>query len=231
MKLRVVLGDQLSRNIAALAGLDVSQDVVLMAEVMGECSYVPHHPQKIALVLSAMRHFAAALQARGVHLRYVKLDDPLNTQTLDGELVRAVKALRPEAVVVTAPGEWRVLQAMQGWGALTGGAVEIREDDRFLASQQYFADWAEGKSSLRMEFFYRKMRQATGILMDGASPVGGNWNYDSENRKKLPKDVKPPKPKRFPPDTITREVIAMVADKFAHHYGDVAAFDYPVTSR
>ncbi|HQT39499.1 MAG TPA: cryptochrome/photolyase family protein [Acidocella sp.] len=231
MKLRVVLGDQLSRNISALAGLEVSRDVVLMAEVMGECSYVPHHPQKIALVLSAMRHFAAALQARGVRLRYVRLDDPLNTQTLDGEIMRAVHDLQPEAVVATAPGEWRVLQAMQSWEALTGTAVDIRDDDRFLASRQFFMAWAAGKTSLRMEYFYRKMRQATGILMDGAEPVGGDWNYDSENRKKLPKDMKPPKPKRFPPDAITQEVLAMVGEKFAHHYGALAAFDYPVTSR
>ncbi len=231
MILRVILGDQLSTNIAALARLDVLRDVVLMAEVMGECTYVPHHPQKIALVISAMRHFAAALQAQGVRLRYIKLDDPLNTQTLDGELLRAVQELRPEAVVTTSPGEWRVLQAMQGWEALTGLAVEIRDDQRFLASQVFFQDWAAGKSSLRMEYFYRKMRQATGILMDGAEPVGGNWNYDSENRKKLPKDVKPPRPKRFPPDAMTQEVLAMVGEKFAHHYGSLAAFDYPVTSQ
>ena len=89
--LRVILGDQLSRDIAALAGL-AAGDVVLMAEVMGECTYVPHHPQKIVLVLSAMRHFAAALAARGAKLRYVRLDDPENTQTLSGEVARAAAA-------------------------------------------------------------------------------------------------------------------------------------------
>ena len=52
--LRVILGDQLSRGIAALEGL-APGDTVLLAEVMGECTYVPHHPQKIVLILSAMR--------------------------------------------------------------------------------------------------------------------------------------------------------------------------------
>lgn len=229
--LRVILGDQLSRNIAALDGLDVAGDVVLMAEVMGECSYVPHHPQKIAMVLAAMRHFAAALQARGVVVRYVRLDDVENTQSLNGEMQRAVRDLRPAAVVVTAAAEWRVLQDMQGWEAACGVAVEIREDDRFLASRMFFKDWASGRSSLRMEFFYREMRRAKNILMDGDAPVGGKWNYDSENRKKLPAGLKPPKPKRFAPDAMTREVLALVADKFSGHYGSLAAFDYPVTAK
>ncbi|OYV56746.1 MAG: cryptochrome/photolyase family protein, partial [Acidocella sp. 21-58-7] len=104
----MILGDQLSESLSALAGLNAAQDVVLMAEVMGECSYVPHHKQKIALVLAAMRHFAAALSARGVQVRYIRLDDPQNTQTLAGEVARAVQELRPAGVVATQAAEWRV---------------------------------------------------------------------------------------------------------------------------
>ena len=74
--LRVVLGDQLTADVAALRGLDPGRDTVLLAEVMAECTYVRHHKQKIALVLSAMRHFAAALEAGGARVRYVRLDDP-----------------------------------------------------------------------------------------------------------------------------------------------------------
>jgi deoxyribodipyrimidine photolyase-related protein len=228
--LRVVLGDQLARNVAALAGL-AAGDTVLMAEVMGECAYVPHHPQKIVLVLSAMRHFAKALAARKVEVRYVRLDDPANTQSLTGEVVRAVAAVKPARVVATAAAEWRVLQEMQGWEAASGVPVEILEDDRFLASTAFFANWARGKTQLRMEFFYREMRRAHGVLMEGDVPDGGKWNYDSENRKRLPKGVTPPPPKRFAPDEITSEVMALVAETFASHYGSIENFDYPVTTR
>jgi deoxyribodipyrimidine photolyase-related protein len=228
--LRVVLGDQLSRGLASLAGLE-ARDTVLMAEVMGECTYVPHHPQKIVLVLSAMRHFAKALAARGVDVRYVRLDDPQNTQSLTGEVARAVKDVAPSRVVATAAGEWRVAQEMQDWEGACGVPVEILEDDRFLASRKFFADWARGKTQLRMEFFYREMRRAHGVLMEGDTPEGGKWNYDSENRKRLPKGITPPRPKRFAPDEITREVMALVAERFAAHYGSVEAFDYPVTAR
>jgi deoxyribodipyrimidine photolyase-related protein len=228
--LRVILGDQLSRNIAALRGL-AKGDTVLMAEVMGECSYVPHHPQKITLVLSAMRHFAAALTARGVDLRYIRLDDEANTQSLTGEVLRAAAACKAERIAITEPGEYRVLQDIKTWEAAAGVPVDILEDDRFLASRAFFETWARGKTQLRMEFFYRDMRRAHAILMEGDHPEGGKWNFDFENRKRLPKDVTPPQPKRFPPDATTRDVMALVAAKFPHHYGSLDHFDYPVTAR
>ena len=222
----MVLGDQLSRDVAALKDLDAARDVVLMAEVMGECTYAPHHPKKIVLVLAAMRHFAAALRARGVAVRYVRLDDPDNTQTLGGEVRRAAAALRPDAVVATAPGEWRVLQEMRTWPD-----VQIREDGRFCAPPGFFGAWAGARSAGRMEFFYREMRRHHDLLMEGDTPQGGRWNFDAENRKKLPADVAVPPIRGFPPDAVTRDVIALVAERFAAHYGSLEGFDYPVTAR
>jgi deoxyribodipyrimidine photolyase-related protein len=229
--LRVVLGDQCSRGLASLRDLDPARDVVLMAEVMAECTYVRHHKQKIVLVLSAMRHFARALSARGVRVDYIRLDDPANTGTLSGEVARAVARHRPEGIVCTHPGEWRVLQEMRGWEAAAGIPVEIRDDDRFLCDLGWFRRWTQGRKQLRMEFFYREMRRATGLLMEGGEPAGGAWNYDAENRKRLDPGTVPPAPRRFPPDAITREVMALVAQRFPEHFGSLDAFAWPVTAR
>ncbi|CAH0244617.1 cryptochrome/photolyase family protein [Roseomonas sp. CECT 9278] len=229
--LRVVLGDQCSRGLSALDGLDPATDTVLMMEVQGECTYVPHHPQKIVLVLSAMRHFTRALAARGVRVDHVRLDDPANTHSLAGEVTRAVARHRPARIVATHPGEWRVLADMRGWEAATGVPVEIREDDRFLCSLPRFRAWADGRKQYRMEFFYREVRRATGLLMEGDEPAGGQWNFDAENRAALPKGVTPPPPRRFAPDALTREVMALVATRFGSHFGDVDGFAWPVTAR
>jgi deoxyribodipyrimidine photolyase-related protein len=229
--LRVVLGDQCSRTLSALEGLDPARDTVLMMEVMAECTYVPHHPQKIVLILSAMRHFARALEARGVRVRYVALDDPENTGSFRGEVLRAAAALKPERIVCTHPGEWRVLKDMEGWEEAAGIPVEIREDDRFLCSLPRFRRWASGRREYRMEFFYREMRRETGLLMEGDKPAGGAWNYDAENRKRLPKGLKPPAPPRFEPDDITRQVMALVAERFGAHFGSLDGFAWPVTAR
>ncbi|ACA19770.1 deoxyribodipyrimidine photolyase-related protein [Methylobacterium sp. 4-46] len=227
--LRFVLGDQLHPRLAGLTDLDPARDVVLMAEVAEEATYVRHHKQKIALVLSAMRHFAAELRARGVAVDYVALEDAGNTGSFGGELARAVARHRPDRVVVTEPGEWRVLAMMRDWSETLGVPVEIRADIRFLCPREAFARWAEGRASLRMETFYRAMRRRTGFLMRDGAPVGGRWNFDQENRRKLPADHRLPARLRFPPDAVTREVIALVARRFPGHFGDLDGFGWPVT--
>ena len=227
--LRPVLGDQLSRSLASLVDLDADNDVVLMVEVAEETTYVPHHPKKIALILSAMRHFADALRAEGVTVDYVYLDDADNAGSFRGEIERAVKRHKPARIVVTEPGEYRVEADMMGWEKAAGVPVEILADDRFLCSRDEFADWAEGRKQLRMEFFYREMRRKTGILMDGAKPVGDQWNFDGENRKSLPKSVDVPKIPPIKPDRITKDVLALVEERFSGHFGDLDGFAYAVT--
>jgi len=232
--LRLVLGDQLTRGVAALADLDPEEDVVLMAEVAEEATYVPHHPKKIAFCLSAMRHFARELRDEGVSVDYIALDADGNTGSLGGELERAVARHAPGRVVVTEPGEWRLAAAMARWEERCGCPVEIRDDDRFLCSRDDFAAWAEGRKSLRMEHFYREMRRRYDVLMtsDG-KPEGGRWNYDSDNRKALPDDERPPQPPTFEPDRITREVLDLVEARFAEgeqaHFGDLRPFRFAVT--
>ena len=230
--LRLVLGDQLSETVSSLQGLDPAADAVLMVEVAAETDYVRHHPQKIVLILSAMRHFAETLRGRGVRVEYVTLDAAGNTGSFSGEVARAVGRLNPERLIVTEPGEWRVLEMMRDWQEALDVPVEIRSDDRFLCSIDEFARWAEGRKQLRMEYFYREMRRKTGLLMDaGGNPEGGAWNFDSENRKSLPKGKEPPQRPRFATDPVTEEVIALVSSRFAGHFGRVGGFGYAVTRR
>jgi deoxyribodipyrimidine photolyase-related protein len=227
--LRLILGDQLTDGIAALRDADPACDVVLMAEAADETTYVPHHKQKLVLILSAMRHFAERLTERGLAVDYVRLEDAGNTGSFTGEIQRAILRHRPDRVVVTRPGEWRVLVAMRTWQGAFGLPVELREDDRFYCTEACFARWAGGRKSLRMEFFYREMRRETGLLMEGDQPVGGAWNFDAQNRQPLPKGQAEPDRLRFPPDAVTTEVIEMVQRRFASHFGSLDTFGWAVT--
>lgn len=227
--LRFVLGDHLTREVAALRDVDPARDVVLMVEVAEETTYVPHHRQKIAFILSAMRHFAAELEGEGIRVDYVRLDDPANTGSFAGELMRAVARHRPSRIVVTGPGEWRVRAMMADWEDLAGVPVEIREDDRFVCSHARFARWAAGRKAYRMEFFYREMRRETGLLMADGEPEGGRWNLDAENRQPLPRGARLPARMRFPPDAATREVLALVHERFPEGFGDLDGFGWAVT--
>lgn len=226
-RLILVLGDQLTSGLGALQDIDPLHDHLLLAEVMEEASHVPHHPKKIALVFSAMRHFAEALRGQGLQVHYVKLDDSDNSGSLPSELQRWTQRLNPAEVHLTECGDWRLEQALRHCGV----PIHWHPDTRFLCSREAFAAWAQGRKQLRMEFFYREMRRASGLLLNpDGSPEGGAWNFDADNRKALPKSVRPPAPLRIEPDAITAEVLALVSQRFADHYGSLDGFDYPVTA-
>lgn len=229
--LRLVLGDQLSPSISALTDY-TDGDLVLMAEVDAEARYVRHHKKKIAFLFSAMRHFAAEASGRGHSVRYVKLDDPGNAGSLYGEVERLVSGAGHgfDRVVVTSPGEWRLLDEMRHWQARLGLPVHIRPDDRFICSLARFNDWAEGRKRLTMEYFYREMRRETGLLMEGDQPAGGQWNFDRDNRNRLPESLDLPVRLRHSPDVVAKDVFPLVEERFADHFGDIDPFHYGVTS-
>lgn len=227
--LRLILGDQLSQDISSLKDYQ-DGDVVVMCEVWEEATYVKHHKKKIAFLFSAMRHFAEELRLDGFDVQYTKLDDADNAGSFRGEVQRAVKRHRPDRIMVTFPGEYRVLEDMKRWEADFGIPVAIIDDDRFLCHPDEFKAWAQGRKSLRMEFFYREMRRKFNILMDGDQPEGGAWNYDSQNRKTLSGGgLFMPQPVVHEPDAVTKEVIELVAQRFADHFGDLLPFYFAVT--
>ncbi len=225
-----ILGDQLSLDLSALAGADPADSVLLMMEVADETGYVRHHRKKIVYILSAMRHHAAALTAAGWTVDYVTLDDPDAADSFTGEIARAIARHAPDRIVVTEAGEWRVAAMLDSWETLFGLPVDIRADTRFVASHADFADWADDRVNLTMEYFYRVMRRRTDLLMEGDKPVGGCWNFDKENRKPAARDLLMPRPHIFPPDAITQEVIDLVQARFADHPGALDGFDYAVTA-
>lgn len=228
--LRLILADQLSLSIPSLQGLDKAMDTVMFCEVMEEATYVPHHPKKVAFLFSAMRHFAAELEVQNIQVRYIKLNDPNNTGSFTNEIRRALHDLKPSRLIVTEPGEYRVLEAIKSWPKLFGIPVDILGDIRFLASHADFALWTKNKKQLRMEFFYREMRKKYGILMESdGHPTGGNWNYDQENRKPPKKGMTSPPRLRHQKSAITRDVLALVKERFSHHFGTLEPFHYAVT--
>jgi deoxyribodipyrimidine photolyase-related protein len=219
-----ILGDQLSHNLASLRAVPKAEAVVLMMEVADEATYVPHHPQKIALFFSAMRHFAGELRQAGWTVDYVTLDDPANSGSFTGEVARAAARHGAARTVTVKAGEWRVLTAQQSWPGVT-----LLDDDRFLCSIASFAAWAGPRKRLTMEDFYRIMRRQTGLLMDADQPIGGQWNFDQENRKAVPKGHRFTPPLRFAPDAITADVLALVRARFHNHFGSLDSFAWPVT--
>jgi deoxyribodipyrimidine photolyase-related protein len=231
----VVLGDQLDLDAAAFDGFDATVDAVWMAEVTEEATHVWSSKPRTVMFLAAMRHFALALQGAGRPLHYTRLDAPGNRGSLAAQLQADILRLRPARLVMTAPGDWRVLQAIKAVAGSSGVPLDTREDRHFYVTVREFTAHAKARKSLRMEYFYREQRKRHGVLMQGdgqdSEPVGGQWNFDADNRDAFgaagPGAV--PARRAFAPDAVTREVIRLIKSRFAQHPGRLESFAWPVT--
>ncbi len=224
-RLVLVLGDQLDLGASALEGLDPARDAVVMTEAREEATHVRAHKKRLVLFFAAMRHFAEALRARGLTVHYHALDGAAPAETIAEGAGRHAA----EEVHVTQPGDWRVAEALT---ARFPGIV-VHEDRHFLSSPADFQSFREGRKRFILEDFYRRMRTRTGWLMEGDAPVGGQWNFDKDNRKSFGKagpGLTPGRPESRP-DEITQAVMAMVERGFPEAPGSTQGFAEPVTRR
>jgi deoxyribodipyrimidine photolyase-related protein len=229
-KLILVLGDQLSFNNPALQQVDPAADTILLAEVTEETRYVRHNRHKIALIFSAMRHFRDELAGEGFTVIHYALAQGVDS--LHGAVVRALGESGAGSVHVCAPGEYRLHEEMMQWESTLGVPVTLHPDSRFLASIDFFRQWARGRKQLRMEYFYRTMRKRYGLLLEeDGTPAGGRWNFDAENRGGWRGQVTVPARPRPQKDQVTLSVIREVQAAFPDHPGDLERFSYAVNAQ
>ena len=232
----LILGDQLNLDSPALDDFDATQDHILMVECANEASHVWSHKARIVLFLSAMRHFYDGLASQypcgllNTCSSYLKLGTH-EFATLKGAWVNYIDALKPQKVIICEPGEYRLEQDLIALCLDKKVQLVIRDDTHFMMSRADFKHWAAGGKQLRMEFFYRKMRQKYNVLMEGKEPTGGAWNYDAENRKTFgkagPQQV--PAAPQVNIDVRTQAVIDEVEKYFPNHPGSLQHFIWPVT--
>lgn len=184
-ELRLILGDQL--NAAHSWFQEKRSDVVyLIAELPQEVGYVRHHIQKVLAFFAGMEQFANALEKSGHPVIYLTLDDTTKYQNLPDLLNQLTAQFSIQQVSYQRPDEYRLLQQLQQWSETVSVPVSCVDTEHFLLPFDEIQDYFGEKIPV-MEMFYRRMRQRFNILLDEQKkPVGGQWNYDAENRQKLP---------------------------------------------
>ncbi|HHT00521.1 MAG TPA: cryptochrome/photolyase family protein [Thiomicrospira sp.] len=231
----IVLGDQLNLNSALFDEFDANQDLIWMAEVIDESTHVKSHPQRIALFLSAMRHFAETLQNKGWQVHYEKLstkgvEKPTN---LSEALSCFLSSHLASDIKVVLPGEYRVLKQLKTTANKFKHKLNVLADRHFISQPGEFSEWMSQRKKPVMEYWVRHLRKRTGILMENGKPCGEKWNFDAKNRGSFGKKgpgfiVKSPV---FSKDKITQDVLEIVSDLFANHSGSLASFNWPVTHK
>lgn len=194
--LRLILGDQLNSQHSWFGQTDTNVHYVMM-EVRQETDYVLHHAQKVLGIFAAMRALAKDLRDTGHQVHYLTIDDPDNTHDIPKNLELIAKRIGAKNIQYQAPDEWRLDQQLNSWAAKSSFDVEMVDTEHFLTERDTATKIFKGRKRWLMEQFYRTLRHDHDVLVDGNHPVGGQWNFDAENRKAwkgqppAPADVRP----------------------------------------
>lgn len=207
----------------------------MLMEILPETQYVQHHIQKVTGFFLAMLHFAQAIEKQGFAVKYFRLDDADNAQSFEANLSALIGQYGITRFEYQLPDEYRLDQLLRAFAnklQVDQGLQTLAVDsEHFLSTRDELAQLFKGKKTYLMETFYRKMRVKFQILMDvdGVSPISGRWNFDAENRQKLPKNVVIPPPLSF--FRNVKEMVALLDKMQVKTIGriDETRFDWAVT--
>ncbi|WP_019506534.1 cryptochrome/photolyase family protein [Pleurocapsa sp. PCC 7319] len=218
-----ILGDRLTTKQLSLSNnqSNKQQIPVIFIESSEYVKQHPYHRQKLVLVWSAMRHFAAELEADNWKVTY-KIAADFATPLQDWLATNNITELQ-----ITTPCDRPFHNLIQSLDL--NCEIKFLADNHFLWSKEEFITWANSRKRLLMEDFYREGRKRFNILMDGKKPLGGKWNYDKDNRKPPKKNLSTPSPLTFEPDAITQEVIDWIKQEKFSDYGRIEPFNWAVT--
>ena len=173
-----VFGDQLNRNIGALQAAQPNTHRILIIESAGKIASRPWHIQRAHFLVTSMRRFALALEQEGFQVDYRK------SPTMRQGVTDHIAEFSPTRIDVTEPNSYSARQLVASLG------IAATASNQFLCHPTDFAKFSEGKKSMKMEDFYRWQRKRYEYLMEGDKrdqPVGGQWNFDEDNRLPPPK--------------------------------------------
>lgn len=197
--LRLILGDQLNRQHSWFQEVNDSVTYVLM-EIRTETDYATHHIQKIVGFFASMQHFASELQLQKHQVIYIHLNDNTNLQSFEKNIQLLIEKEQFTHFEYQHPDEYRLDEQLKQFCKTLSISFSVSDSEHFMSSRNELGDFFNGKKTFLMESFYHMMRKKHHVLMDGDKPLTGKWNYDGENRKKLPKDHKPTSPLVFQND-------------------------------
>ncbi len=201
--LRLILGDQLNSNHSWFQTVDDSVTYVMM-ETRSETDYVNHHAQKVVGIFAAMQNFKKELISNNHTVIYFYLNDKNNYQSFGKNIRQLISNYNFTHFEYQLPDEYRVDLLLKKLCTSISITSSFVDTEHFFSTRNELGDFFQGKKTILMEFFYRAMRKKHNILMEIDKPLTGQWNYDTQNRLKLPKNHKP-----IPPFVFSNDVSAI----------------------
>jgi len=233
MRLIWILGDQLLPAHPLLTS-PAADLLVGLIESSPRGSHLRYHQQKLTLLYSAMRHYAADLKKQKFATLYHHLTDTPAGADYATILSHWIQKHKIREIHLLDPNEYDTFHSLPALSKKLGVPIHRHASPQFLVPRADFATWAEGKKHLLMETHYRRLRTERNILLDAkGKPEGGDWNLDDQNRRTYREFAKAnPTVPPFPPpiqDPIVKKVAQEVAAHFPTHPGQADQLWVPVT--
>ena len=215
-----LLYDQLNLELIPFNSEDPDNVGIILIESLTKGKRRPYHKQKLAVLLSNLRHFALEAQAVGHPVLYV---------TAEGTYRNALEALSDRGTIdFIRPAERETRLELEP--LILDGILKEHPHRGWLTPQSWFEESVGTVPPFRMDRFYRRFRRETGVLMDHSAPIGGKFSFDAENR--FPWKGEPPAPSAptYDRDEIDLEVETLVNQQFSEHPGIPDLSVQPTTS-
>ena len=227
-QLGIILPDDLAANNIALKFLEKS-DALLIYEPCDTFYQINHHKQKIAFLISALRHWKEELQKKYANIIHIKISKNHDATFME-ELQGLYEDIGFDVIHITEPSDHNTLTQLMFFGSKNKVEIKIHQDTKFIDSIEDFGEWATDKKSLVQEYYYRWLRKKYGILMEDGKPLGGKWNFDKENQQSISK-LKQDLPIRVKcmQDPLTIETMVDVENCFPKSLGSLEEFNWAVT--
>ena len=198
----LILGDQLFpdwTNDSPL-GLSKNDEVVMIEDAAGLAARFRYHKLRLLHTFVAMREFRDGLTAKKIRVHYLDLESTVpetppaassGSPDFFSRLKTTLHGRKELRVAEIADRSFRA--ALAGFCEREKIALTILPSPHFLCPHEGFRAYLSKNKRPFMKTFYERERKRLGVLVDrSGAPVGGQWSFDVENRKKLPRDYQEP---------------------------------------
>ena len=184
------------------------------------------HKQKIAFHRATMKSYEDYLVSLNRTVNYIDssniLSDIRNFETeIKRKKINTIRIIDPN-------DEWLLRRIKKVSKKIK---LIIDESKLFINTKNELSSFfREDKITFFQTTFYKQQRKKLNILIDEEEkPAGGKWTYDSENRKKYPKNKIPPKIKDYEKCLYWDEAKEYVSSNFSDNFGELSLVKkYPI---
>lgn len=219
--LRLILGDQLNAEHSWFEQKN-EETLYLIAELHQEAQYVKHHIQKVCAFFMAMEAFAKHLEQCGHEVLHLSLDESGECADLPELIAELAAKHHIERFEYQQPDEYRLDKQLAELDLPEHISINKVSSEHFYLEHNELAEQFEADTAHQMEAFYRRMRKRFDVLMVDGGPEGQRWNFDKENRNKIPKRMLGSIPEPLTFDNDPRGVLKRLEEHDIETFGEIA---------